>query len=211
MTLTAPPTTLADRFAWFFDGLCRAIESEAAKRGIESDSCAEGRWGWLAAPVALLTRMLARRRRKEAELAAEQVRMLMEQFVALLKQAEEEREAAPPTEQGCDILEMPAVIPTDNTAPLRFSAPSAVRNPDRRGRKEAQRVCPAADVRMIAEAPRVGEAVAKSMPADCPPVHSPLERSLAAEMCGIWPPWRADAKITWSIRGIMCAHIVTIS
>ena len=50
------------------------------------EACAEkGRWGWLAAPVALLTWIRTRRERREREVAVEQFKGLLEGLLGLLE------------------------------------------------------------------------------------------------------------------------------
>ena len=176
MVSTDTPPTLADRFARLFDGLGQAIDSEAAKGRIAAWMCG-GRWAWLAAPVLLLMRMGTRRRQPEADAVVEQLKLLMQQFVAALREAEARRAAvgqAPekPADAGVKRLNrggrrearrvraaaaaplVAASAPAGETLlPLRFSAPSAVRSFDLGGREDAQRVRPAAGAGVSAKAP----------------------------------------------------------
>jgi hypothetical protein len=125
MNSSTTPSTLADRFAWLFAGVSRALDSEAAKGRMEAWLCGGG-WGWIAAPVALLMRMRARRRRNEAELVVEQLKLLMQEFVAALRQAAEEKAAATPEPQAHGNVGETAVTPPgEPVAPPRSSAISA--------------------------------------------------------------------------------------
>jgi hypothetical protein len=204
MTLTATHTPLTDRFARLFDGLGRALDSEGTKGRIEDWLCAGGRWKWLAAPVAFLMRICARRRRQEADLLVEQIKLLMEQFVAVLREAEARKAAEPPAAPSVESPEM-------GSAPLRISALSAVRDSNRRGREGAQRVRPAPDVAMIV-APRPARGIRRwNAPRGYLRAQTPFARSLAVEPRGTGPPHGLRVG-DWAIaKGVVCPYCCDIT
>ena len=76
-----PLPDLADQFR----RLCEAVIDGLRAEG----------WGWLGAPLALLTWIRTRRMRKEAEASAQYVKALMDEFLLLLQQFREGKLPAP--------------------------------------------------------------------------------------------------------------------
>ena len=104
------------------------------------DACGvEGRRGWLAAPMALLMWIRTRRARKEAAMALEQFKALMEQLLVLLEDFRAGKLNAPATPEAHE--------------PLHSSASSAARTLDRRERRGTQRLRQAPDAETMADLP----------------------------------------------------------
>src|SRR6185369_11179583 len=91
--------------AWHLRRLLEAVKEAAC--GLE------GRWRWLAGPLALLTRMLTRRERREAAEAMAAVQGMLQGFLTLLEDFRAGR------------LQPEVVEESEEVAPRRFSTSPA--------------------------------------------------------------------------------------
>ena len=136
------PPNLADRFRSLLEEVKGAL--------------GERRRGLLGGPLALLMWIRTRRERKEAEAALEQVKALLQAFVALLEELQAGKAADAPTPEvdgtreervEAEVLALVPEAPQsalprqpgEDMAPPRFCASSAVKSLDRGERRGAQR------------------------------------------------------------------------
>jgi hypothetical protein len=96
--------------AWHLRRLLEAVKEVAC--GLE------GRWGWLAGPIALLARMWTRRERREAAAAMQAVQGMLEGFLGLIEDFRAGRLVA---ENAPEEKERPAI---DEVAAGQISAPA---------------------------------------------------------------------------------------
>lgn len=110
--------------------------------GVKEACCVEGRWGWLAGPMALLTWLRTRRERREAALAMAAFQGLVEQLLSMLEDFRAGRLAAEAKPEGVapELAEpFVALRSTADVVPRRCSASSAASEVDRGEREGAQR------------------------------------------------------------------------
>jgi hypothetical protein len=142
------------------------------------ERCAlEGRWGWLAAPMAVVTWAWRWRMRREQALALAAFQGMLEQLLVIVEDFRAGKFSAPP---------IPEVAEAEG-APLRCSASPAVKNLHRGGRRGARR---AVDAPGVTPVPLVSsEDVERPRPRLLPlrPARALRERG--------WPRPRRDARV----------------
>ena len=110
--------------------------------GVKEACGVEGRWGWLAGPMALLTWLRTRRERREAALAMAAFQGLVEQLLSMLEDFRAGRLAAEAKPEGVapELAEpFVALRSTADVVPRRCSASSAASEVDRGEREGSQR------------------------------------------------------------------------
>ena len=159
----------------------------------------EGRWGWLAGPMTLLTWIRTRRERRERAEALEQFKALAEAFVALLEDLRAgklDAPAAPEVHAGSEEAE-PTVVqrPAEDVVPPRCSASSAVSGLDRGECSGAQRRYRAPDAEMTVESPPSQPPCQPRLREErlCGPEVAPAER---------WIPAPGQARSMLSVAGM---------
>jgi hypothetical protein len=150
MTKPAPQPDMA----WHLRRLLEAVKEAAC--GLE------GRWGWLTAPMLLLTWMRKRRERKEAAEAVRAVQGLLEAFVGLLEDFRAGRlvaENAPEVEEEHDGTDSAVAHPSPRPPPSGPIAPARW-EPGSRGGGEVR--ANGADGAVAPASPRLARSTAQS-------------------------------------------------